>query len=168
MKAVFFNEQGVPGIGSHQTCPCTPQSFTLDVLLPDDSHDVRTLNVQVNGSCVTPTSPPPPSPTPDTQAPSSPRPDEPTGGTVLSCRGTVTLSWDRASDPSGIKSYYVRMEPTTLVAPPQMQEWGPVNGTSTSVPVSCGLGYRWSVQAEDGAGNRSSWSPWAEFGIGVD
>nr|HID13623.1 sigma-70 family RNA polymerase sigma factor [Anaerolineae bacterium] len=35
VQAVFFNGQGVPGLGFHQTCPCVTESHILDVLLRD-------------------------------------------------------------------------------------------------------------------------------------
>jgi hypothetical protein len=149
----------VAGVGSHQTCPCTPETHTLDVLLRDGSHEARTLTIQVTGSCVTPT--------PDTQGPPAPRPLDPTGGVVLSCRAETTLSWGSVSAPSGITGYYVRLEETSGTPRP-IGEWGPLGQTQLTVPVSCGYYYRWSVRAEDGAGNLGPWSSWATFGVDID
>jgi hypothetical protein len=51
VQAVFFDGRGVAGVDTHQTCPCNPESHTLDVLLRDDTHDIRTLKINVTGSC---------------------------------------------------------------------------------------------------------------------
>jgi RNA polymerase sigma-70 factor (ECF subfamily) len=161
VQAVFFDGDGVPGTGSYQTCPCEDETHTLDVTLLDDSHDVRQITIHVTGSCV--------SPTPDNQGPPAPTSLTPSDGVVLSCRGTATLSWNAVKDPSGVAGYYVQLERrVSRVAWEPVDTWGPINGTQTNVPVSCGLGYRWSVRAEDGAGNPGPWSAWATFGIGVD
>ena len=161
VQAVYFDGIGVPGEGSHQTCPCTAETHTLDVTLPDGSHDVREITISVTGSCV--------SPTPDTQAPPAPASLTPSDGVVLSCRGSITLSWNTAKDPSGVTGYYVQMERKVneKVWDP-VGTWGPIKETQINIPVSCGLGYRWAVRARDGAGNLGPWSSWATFGIGID
>jgi len=51
VQAVFFDGRGVVGVDAHQTCPCNPESHTLDVLLRDDTHDIRTLKINVTGIC---------------------------------------------------------------------------------------------------------------------
>lgn len=160
VQAVFFDGQGVPGIGSHQACLCASRSYSLDVLLPDGSHDVRTVEIQVSGVCITPT--------PDTQGPPAPRPLAPIAGVVLSCRATVTLSWSAVSDPSGIAGYTVRLEERSGRTWTAVGEWGPLSATQADVPVACGLGYRWAVRAQDGAGNVGPWSIWAPFSVGID
>jgi RNA polymerase sigma-70 factor (ECF subfamily) len=161
VQAVHFDGNSVLGEGSHQTCPCTDETHTLDVTLPDGSHDVREITIHVTGSCV--------SPTPDTQGPPAPTSLTPSDDVILPCRRTVTLSWDAAKDPSGVAGYYIRLEKRVNKAWELVDEWGPLNGTETGVPApSCGLGYRWAVRARDGAGNWGPWSPWATFGIGVD
>ncbi|MBN1977875.1 MAG: sigma-70 family RNA polymerase sigma factor [Anaerolineae bacterium] len=161
VQAVFFNGVGVPGTGSHQTCPCEDETHVLDVILPDGSHDVRQIDIQVTGSCITPT--------PDVQGPSAPTSLTPSEDVVFSCRGTVTLSWSAAKDPSGVAGYYVRLESqVSRDTWEPVGSWGPLSGTQTTVPVSCGLGYRWTVRARDGAGNLGPWSSWATFGIGID
>jgi hypothetical protein len=131
------------------------------VTLPDGSHDVREITISVTGSCV--------SPTPDTQAPPAPASLTPSDGVVLSCRGSITLSWNTAKDPSGVTGYYVQMERKVneKVWDP-VGTWGPIKETQINIPVSCGLGYRWAVRARDGAGNLGPWSSWATFGIGID
>jgi len=160
VQAVFYNGQGVPGVGSEQTCPCAAETHTLDVLLRDGAHDVRTLTIQVTGSCVTPT--------PDVQAPPAPALLEPVGNARLSCTSVATLSWEPVSDPSGIAGYYVRLEEMVISRKPESWEWGPIGGTQYEVAVVCGMSYRWSVRAEDGAGNYGPWSEWAVFRVGID
>ncbi len=161
VQAVYFDGNGVPGEGSHQTCPCTDETHTLDVTLPDGSHDVREITISVTGSCV--------SPTPDTQEPLPPTSLTPSGDTLFKCQGSVTLSWNAVKDPSGVAGYYVQLERQVNAKTwDPVNSWGPLNKTQTTVPVSCGLGYRWAVRARDGAGNLGPWSSWATFGIGID
>ncbi|MBN1815462.1 MAG: sigma-70 family RNA polymerase sigma factor [Anaerolineae bacterium] len=161
VQAVYFDGNGVPGEGLHQTCPCTAETHTLDVTMPDGSHDAREITIHVTGSCV--------SPTPDTQGPPAPTSLTPSDDVILSCRRAVILSWDAVKDPSGVAGYYVRLEKRVNKAWEPVGEWGPLDETQTGVPApSCGLGYRWAVRARDGAGNLGLWSPWATFGIGVD
>ncbi|HQE92330.1 MAG TPA: sigma-70 family RNA polymerase sigma factor [Anaerolineae bacterium] len=170
IQAVFFNGVGTPGIGTHQTCPCASEMHTLDVLLRDGSHDIRTVAIQVNGTCVTPTFTPSPTftPTPDTQGPVAPFPVAPIDNVTLSCRSTMTLTWNAASDLSGIAGYTVRLEEQQARVWKAVGEWGLIKETQFSVPVSCGRRYRWAVQAQDDAGNWSLWSTWAQFGVGID
>jgi RNA polymerase sigma-70 factor (ECF subfamily) len=161
VQAVYFNGNGVPGVGFHQTCPCKDETHTLDVLLPNGSHDVRQITIRVTGSCV--------SPTPDLQGPPAPTSLTPSGGTVFSCRTIVTLSWKAVKDPAGVTGYHVRLERQVGRAGWELVDtWGPIGGAQTNVTVSCGLGYRWAVRAEDGLGNLGPWSTWATFGIGID
>jgi len=54
VAAVFVDGQGMPGSGSKQVCPCAPESHTLEVVLRDGTHDLRTLTLTVTGSCATP------------------------------------------------------------------------------------------------------------------
>jgi len=54
VKAVYFDGQGVAGVDSRRTCPCSPETHTLDVVLRDGSHQIRRLTINVTGSCVTP------------------------------------------------------------------------------------------------------------------
>lgn len=160
VQAVFFDGQGVPGIGSHQTCPCTAESHTLDVLLRDGSHDVRTLSIGVEGACATPT--------PDAQAPPAPTLLDPVGDAALTCTSTATLSWEPVSDPSGIAGYDVHLEEVVFTRAPRSWEWGPIGATHYDVPVSCGVRYRWTVRARDGAGNLGPWAAMETFSVGRD
>jgi len=65
VKAVYFDGQGVVGTSTYQTCPCSSETHTLDVLLLNNEHDIRTVEIAVTGSCVTPT----PTNPPDTAGP---------------------------------------------------------------------------------------------------
>lgn len=160
VQAVFYDGQGVPGVGSERVCPCAPETHTLDVLLPDGSHDIRSLTVQVVGSC--------PTPTPDVTGPPPPAPEEPVGGVTLGCRSQVTLSWGAVSDPSDVSGYHVELALGEAGAWQSAGTWGPMGARQLSVPVSCGSSYGWRVRAEDGLGNLGAWSEWAGFVIGTE
>jgi len=168
VQAVYLDGQGVPGDGSRQVCPCTPETHTLEVVLRDGSHEVRTLTIDVTGSCVTPT------PTPDTVPPPVPQPIGP--GTTdenrpesTSC--PLTLRWNPVSDPSGVvynvtvirQSYGGNWE---LVG-----SWYGLTATELEIggdPNLCGYAlYAWNVQAEDGARNRSSPSQYLYYEIPI-
>ena len=94
---------------------------------------------------------PPPAPTPppaDTTAPTTP--------TGLAARATSTtsarLSWQPASDAVGVTAYVVRRNDAVVAALPG-------SATSWDDPgLSQGRTYRWTVEAEDVAGNRSAQS----------
>ena len=168
VQAVYLDGQGVPGDGSRQVCPCTPETHTLEVVLRDGSHEVRTLTIDVTGSCVTPT------PTPDTVPPPVPQPIGP--GTTdenrpesTSC--PLTLRWNPVSDPSGVV-YNV-----TVIRQSYGGNWELVGSwyglTATELEISgdpnlCGYAlYAWNVQAEDGARNRSSPSQYLYYEIPI-
>jgi hypothetical protein len=162
VQAVFLNGTGVPGDGTHQTCPCANETHVLTVELRDGSQEQRSLTLQVSGSCVTPTTPP------DTTPPPVPVPSQPEDGTRISpCppSGEQTLFWTPVSDPSGVV-YYVKLELQITD-----EQWSPVAGfgplseTEVTAEVMCGGIYRWAVRAEDGAGNLSNWSTWFRFSV---
>ncbi len=164
VQAVFFDSQGVVGVGSHQTCPCTSETHTLDVLLPDGSHDVRTLTINVTGSCVTPTTPrdttPPPVPTPI--EPGSSDPNHP-----QELCGDVILRWNAVSDPSGIQGYRVNLQWYDGSQWQSSEPYFIVYGTSLDVTQwrdqHLYFPFRWAVWAIDNAGNHGSQSPWLYF-----
>jgi len=160
VQAVFYDGQGVPGVGSERVCPCVPETHTLDVLLPDGNHDIHSLTVQVVGTCSTPT--------PDVTGPPPPAPEEPVGGVTLGCRNQVTLSWGAVGDPSGVSGYHVELALGEAAVWQSAGTWGPLSVRQLNVPVSCGSSYRWRVRAEDGLGNLGAWSEWAEFVIGTE
>ncbi|HHS97477.1 MAG TPA: sigma-70 family RNA polymerase sigma factor [Chloroflexi bacterium] len=163
VAGVYFDGQGVAGVGSQQTCPCAPETHTLEVVLRDGTHEVRTLTIDVTGSCVTPT------PTPDTVPPPAPQPigpgtTDPNGPENTAC--PVTLRWNPVSDPSGVV-YYVRLERWTGREWILEGSWYPVSASQVEdVPCSYYL-YRWHVMAEDGARNYSDWSAWMYYAVPV-
>jgi len=164
VQAVFFDGQGVVGVGSHQTCPCTSETHTLDVLLPDGSHDVRTLTINVTGSCVTPTTPrdttPPPVP-----APIEPGSSDPNHPQEL-C-GNVILRWNAVSDPSGIQGYRVNLQWYDGNQWQSSEPYFIVYDTSLDVTQwrdqHLYFPFRWAVWAIDNAGNHGAQSPWLYF-----
>ncbi len=162
VQAAFFDDQGVPGVGTFQTCPCATEVHTLKVLLADGSSQVRTITIEVSGSCASPTPPP------DTTPPPVPEPFVPADGLEVSCRTTQVLNWLPVNDPSGVH-YYVTLE--YQVAADQWEEvdqWGPLDDKQVEADVDCGIYYRWAVRAQDGAGNTSEWSEWYHFSISLN
>jgi hypothetical protein len=177
VKAVFFNGQGLAGIGTHQTCPCSAETHTLDVLLPNEEHDIRTLTINVTGSCVTPTPTPTPTATPDAVPPPAPALQSPSDGWEAPCSTpSVTLEWQAVSDPSGVASYDVDVEYDNAG---YWVDYRSLSSTSTSVVLAPAApatslcegtnmrNFRWRVRARDGAGNPGSWSGWFYFKLFV-
>ena len=173
VKAVYFNGQGVAGTGDHQTCPCSPESHTLDVLLPNDEHDIRTVDIGVIGSCVTPSPTFTPSPTPDTTMPPVPTLLSPNDGFVAACSPSqLELSWQAVSDPSGV-TYQAVVEYYPAGSWETYDSWRNLGSPSvilepvlphTVLPCSS---YRWRVRAIDGAGNVGEWADWFEFAFTI-
>ncbi len=167
IAGVYFDGQGVVGVDSRQVCPCSSETHTLDVLLRDGRHDIRTITINVTGSCATPT------PTPDIVPPPVPQPIGPGTTDPNNPEGAhcpVTLRWHAVSDPSGV-SYNVQ-----LIYKNAYGQWELVRSwyrlTSTELVLSgdlCqyGVFYGWNVQAEDGARNRSQVSPWQYYAIPI-
>jgi hypothetical protein len=115
---------------------------------------------------VTPTRTPEPR---DTTPPPVPTPYVPADGLVIGCASTQNLVWLPVDDPSGLNGYYVRLE--REVSPgswEQDSQYGPINDKQVEVSIECGIYYRWSVRAEDNAGNLSSWSSWSTFAVELD
>ena len=164
IQAVFFDGQGVVGVDSRQVCPCTPETHTLEVLLRDGSHDVRTLTINVTGSCVTPTPPrdttPPPVPAP--LEPGSSDPNHP-----QELCGDVILRWNAVSDPSGIQGYRVNLQWYDGSRWQSSEPYFIIYGTSVDVTQwrdqHTYFPFRWAVWAIDNAGNHGSQSPWLYF-----
>jgi hypothetical protein len=156
ISEVHFDGQGVGDHDSRQRCPDSTTTYTLRALGPGGE---TTAGATVNVTQ-------PPSPTPDTQGPPAPGGLSPTGGAEVGC-GAVTLSWNPASDASGIGTYYVKVQQIT--GPPKVGGW---TTTDTQYTVSvawleCGQSYRWAVAAEDALGNMGAWSAWAEFTVEI-
>lgn len=171
VQAVYFNGQGVVGVGSHQTCPCTSETHTLDVVLRDGSHDVRNLTINVSGSCVTPQPPqdktPPPAPTP--LKPGSTDPAHPQD--LGSC-SPVVLRWQPVTDQggSGLQGYTIVLQRNNNG---QWQSIGPAHiiyepNIDVTQWLGAGWDYRWNVSARDNAGNYSAPSAWRYFGCPLE
>ena len=167
VQPVYFNGQGVAGVGSHQTCPCNAETHTLDVVLQDGSHDIRTLTINITGSCFTPMPPqdrtPPPAPV--SLKPGSTDPAHPQD---LGTCSPVILRWEPVTDEggSGLQGYIVqlqrnnngqwqRIEPYFIIYEP---------GVDVTQWLEAGWDYRWGVEARDNAGNYSALSVWRYFG----
>jgi hypothetical protein len=151
--AVFLNGGGVAGHGTQQVCPASTTTYDLHVEAPGGNVD-RSVTVEV-------------SPRPDTTPPPVPSPAVPADGLEIDCKSSQTLAWMPVSDDSGGPVvYYVKLE--RQVSPGNWQSvrgWGPVSGKQVDASVDCGIQYRWTVRAQDGAGNYSDWSPWSHFSI---
>jgi hypothetical protein len=91
----------------------------------------------------------------------------PADGLEIDCKSSQTLAWMPVSDDSGGPVvYYVKLE--RQVSPGNWQSvrgWGPVSGKQVDANVDCGIQYRWTVRAQDGAGNYSDWASWSHFSI---
>lgn len=177
---VIFGGVAQPFDGSYQDCMCKSQRYQLTVVKLDSSQEVRTVDIAVNGACVTPTTPAPPpdndpvppQPQKDTTPPPVPEPRQPPNGQVMSCGYTPGLLWMPVSDPSSPVKYYVKLE-IKLTA----NEWqsvagyGPTTGYSVTPDpkqIQCGGIYRWRVRAEDAAGNISNWSAPSNFSVNLE
>lgn len=171
---VIFGGVDQPFDGSYQDCLCHTERYTLTVVQLDSTQISQTVDISVNGSCVTPTIPPPPQqeqpqPQQDTTAPLVPSPAVPANGLTLSCRANQTLAWLPVTDPSTPVRYYVKLE--ISVKKGQWQSaggYGPITGKQVDANVQCGGIYRWMVRAEDAAGNVSNWSAPSGFAINLD
>jgi hypothetical protein len=158
---------GQPGAGddgSSQTCPCQDETHTLRAAKKDGSEQNLSVTIRVSGQCAAP--PPPPQ---DTTPPPVPSPAVPANGLEIDCKSSQTLVWIPVNDDSGGPVvYYVKLE--RQVTPGNWQSvggWGPVSGKQVDASVQCGLYYRWTVRAQDGAGNYSDWAPWSQFSISL-
>jgi hypothetical protein len=151
--AVFLNGGGVPGHGTQEVCPASTTTYDLHVEAPSGNVD---RSVTINVSAPSDTTPPP-----------VPSPAVPADGLEIDCKSSQTLVWMPVSDDSGGPVvYYVKLE--RQVSPGNWQSaggWGPVSGKQVDASVDCGIQYRWTVRAQDGAGNYSDWSPWSHFSI---
>ena len=161
VQAVFFDEQEVVGVGAHQICPCSSESYSLDVQLPDGAHDIRSVEIEVTGSCA--------SPTPDSAAPPAPALVGPQDEWTADCSPPqVELTWETVSDPSGV-TYKIVVESNSTDEWQPYDSWQNLEATSVILkPASYNhtlpcTSYRWRVQAIDGAENAGEWSAWFHF-----
>jgi hypothetical protein len=104
-------------------------------------------------------------PTPrDTQAPRPPLVLSPGDGITLAC-GPVNLSWQPASDPSGIRDYDVELEKLADRTYVAGKTWNNVRGDAVSFEPECGMHFRWRIRARDNAGNQGAWSEYQDFEV---
>lgn len=168
VQAVYLDDIPRTGDGVYGTCPCSDETYTLNVFLQNGSKEQRTIAIRVTGSCEPPTPEPTDTPKPDTTAPGVPTQFKPTKGQEFDCVSEVMIRWDSVSDPSGIAEYRVQVERHS-----GDNDWQPVSGSTfeglsateleLDDDVECGWYYRWRVRAFDGAGNKSPYSGWSEF-----
>lgn len=168
-QRVIFGGIDQPFDGSYEDCLCEDERYTLTIIRQDGSEEKRVVDIDVIGSCAPPEieEPPqeePPQETADTTPPPVPSPSSPSNGSQLNCTTSQTLIWQQVKDPSGIKTYYIKLEQQVKR---QWQSAGGFTSTGRSVNVTppCGYTYRWTVRAEDGAGNYSDWSAYSTFSI---
>lgn len=149
---------GPPGAGVVDTdarpaCPAPPATtYTLRAIRGSEVHE-QSLTISVIAF----------TPTPDTAPPPAPTPISPTDGTFYTCGSGPTLNWTAVSDPSGINRYDWVLEYSADSVTYGFFSSGSTSGTSVGLPgLGCGY-YRWQVQAVDGTGNASGYSPYAYF-----
>jgi hypothetical protein len=155
--AIYFDGQGVAtNPGSAEKCPTATRDFQLRAEGPGGETTEMLTVVVIQAS-----------PTPqDTQGPAAPSLISPIGNATLGC-ADVKLRWQAATDPSGIKRYYVKVEKVTGSF--KSGAWTTTD-TELTIPVAwlaCGYDYQWAVRAEDGAGNVGPWSAWGTFGVSI-
>lgn len=130
---------------------------------------VITLTPVITVTPIIVTTIPPPALAADTTPPPVPTPAVPAEGLELSCRATQTLAWLPVDDPSGISGYYVKLEMEVTAGQWQsVGGYGPITDKLMGVNVQCGVHYRWSVRARDGADNYSNWSAPSSFSVGLN
>jgi hypothetical protein len=152
---IWFDGEGVGNYpDSRDRCPTATRAYELRAEGPGGE---AAANVTVNVT-------EPPSPTPDTEGPPAPGGMSPTGGAEVGC-GAVTLSWNPASDPSGIDMYYIKVEKVTGTYKSGAWTTTETDLTIAAAWLECGQQYRWAVRAEDGVGNVGPWSSWGQFGV---
>lgn len=169
VQAVYFNGQGVVGEGTYQACPsATCETYTLDVVLRDGSHDIRTLTVCLTAAPPPSATPPPqdttPPPVPTSLKPGSTDPAHPED--LGSC-SPVVLRWQPVTDQggSGLQGYLISLQRNNNG---QWQSIGPAYiiyepNIDVTQWLGAGWDYRWNVWARDNAGNYSAPSVWRYF-----
>lgn len=163
VKKVIFGGVAQSFDGSFTDCLCQSRQYSLRVYHLDGSDEWRTLDVNVKGSCITPTVTTPS----DTTPPPAPTPAVPANGLTIACKASQSLVWLPVTDPSGIAEYQVVVQRHSGDNNWTLAPGGVISVTdkTTSVPVECGWYYRWRVRAVDGAGNVGGWSLWWLFAI---
>ncbi len=161
---VVFGGISQPLEGSYEACLCDDERYSLNVTYLDGRTERLTLDIPVEGTCVTEVPA-------DTTPPPVPQPAVPANGLTLSCRSSQVLAWLPVSDPSTPVSY--RFHTQRHSGDGNWQNAPSGTGAyhldkQVTVPVECGWYYRWNVGAEDGAGNKSGYSDWSEFTVSLE
>ncbi|MCR4406696.1 MAG: hypothetical protein NUW24_07220 [Anaerolineae bacterium] len=174
VRAVYFNGQGVAGEGTYQACPNTTcEIYTLDVVLQDGSHDIRTLTI-----CLTvsppPSATPPPQDTTPPPAPASLKPGstDPAHPQDLDSCSPVVLRWQPVTDRggSGLQGYRVSLQRNNNGQWQSIEPYFIIYETGVDVTqwLEAGWDYRWNVWAIDNAGNDGAPSAWRYFGCPLE
>jgi hypothetical protein len=164
VKALLFGGVSQPLDGSYEACLCDDERYSLTVTHLDGTDERLTLDIPVEGECVTEA----PS---DTTAPPVPEPAVPSDGLSIACKASQTLAWLPVSDPSKIAEYRVQVQRHSGNGNWKNAPGSPftgVSGKQVNLDVECGWYYRWRVGAVDGVGNESGFSDWSEFTIALE
>jgi hypothetical protein len=164
VKSVVFGGASQPLDGSYEACLCDDERYTLTVTHLDGSEERRTLDIPVEGECVTEVPA-------DTTPPPVPEPAVPSNGLNIACKASQTLAWLPVDDPSKIAEYRVQVQRHSGGGSWQGAPGSPftgISGKQVSVDVECGWYYQWRVRAVDGVGNESNYSDWSEFTITLE
>lgn len=164
VKAVVFGGVAQPLDGSYEACLCEDERYTLTVTHLDGREERRTVDIPVEGTCVTVVPA-------DTEPPPVPEPAVPSNGLNIACKASQTLAWLPVSDPSKIAEYRVQVQRHSGNGNWQNAGGSPftgISGKQMSLDVECGWYYRWRVRAVDGVGNASGFSDWSEFTITLE
>jgi hypothetical protein len=153
--AIYFDGEGVTNPSSADECPTATRDFQLRAVGPG-GETTESLTVVVIE----------PSPTPDTAGPPAPGGLSPRNNQPQGC-GAITLRWNPATDPSGISTYYIKVEKVTGSYKSGAWATADTQYTIAAAWLECGQSYRWAVSAQDGAGNIGPLSGWAEFTVTI-
>ena len=120
--------------------------------------DVVTVSGDTSGvPVVTAPAAPTDTPTPQAEPAAVPIPISPSGS--LTCRSTVTLTWQPVNQPNGVDHYEWQV---TGLAPTKQ---GATADSSDEFIVACGASYQWRVRAVDGNGVPGPYSAAMTFTI---
>ena len=164
VKAVVFGGASQPLDGRYEACLCDSERYTLIVTHLDGTEERLTLDIPVEGECVTEVPA-------DTTPPPVPEPAVPSNGLNIACKASQTLAWLPVDDPSKIAEYRVQVQRHSGGGSWQGAPGSPftgISGKQVSVDVECGWYYHWRVRAVDGVGNESGFSDWSEFTITLE
>jgi hypothetical protein len=154
VKTVVFGGVEQPLVGNDEECPCVDKTYTLTVTHLDGDVETRSLNVNVNGSCVS-------------SIPPAPTLVVPANGSSLTCRASQSLTWLPVDVPGGITEYQVEIQKSANNSTWVAYLGSPVTGLldkTTNITVECGWYYRWRVRAVS-SGGAGLWSAWSYFAI---